>query len=410
MASASAAAQKSKRKSAKTEQQKSPNQKTDKHSKHCNEQVICVTCNSVVGEKEKSMPCDFCEGYTHLICDGKYSDKLYNLVTEHEDNPLIYLCLNCKPMILPTKSAGMWKGFLQRVEKLIAGKSSPEPLATKIMDRLSEKIVELDKLCKSNSELLHNTIKEIHALSEVISDAKSTPRQHMQNPRSYSERTQLPYHQPPPPPLMRPSSLMIPPIIPPSHPGHNSAQQNRLNSSPQENVIDPTTTFVVYNSNKDDPPYITVERLMLRCGIYKYEVLDGNRIGKGQNGKSPPIYITCDRPGTKWKFMKDINLLKAEPEFENMYARPFMTVDDLKKDRDLVRKLKDVRNRYDGRIFKIYKGEVHEQTEDSFVKFLEPTNHEDAISQASETPPLEESDEQSVRVTTPESNNKQQNE
>lgn len=56
--------------------------------------------------------------------------------------------------------------------------------------------------------------------------------------------------------------------------------------------------------------------------------------------------------------MNDVNLPKTESAFKNIYVPPFWTGDGLEKDRDLVRKLKDIRDRHIGRVFKIYRGDV----------------------------------------------------
>ena len=70
----------------------------------------------------------------------------------------------------------------------------------------------------------------------------------------------------------------------------------------------------------------------------------------------------------------------------------------MRADRNLYRKLLDIRQRHSGRIFKIYKGEIYEKTENSFDKYVEPmenqTRNDDNNSEA-DIPDLEAATETS---------------
>ena len=83
----------------------------------------CVTCTSLVGEKAKAIPCDLCNLYTHLTCDCKISNDLYNAISNCEGNSLIYLCINCRP-ILPKSLDQLMSGLLSKVEAILDQKWS----------------------------------------------------------------------------------------------------------------------------------------------------------------------------------------------------------------------------------------------------------------------------------------------
>ena len=144
---------------------------------------------------------------------------------------------------------------------------------------------------------------------------------------------------------------------------------------------------------------MNIEQLILKCHMYRYEVTKGDHLFRPRNEKRPPMFITCIDSHTKWKFLREINKLRKtdDPQYESMYARPFMSTEDLKKDREVVRKLKDIRTKQPGKIFKIYKGEVYQEDGSNFLPYhdpeqTEPNNTEDPAQHTSENAPEHHAD------------------
>lgn len=109
---------------------------------------------------------------------------------------------------------------------------------------------------------------------------------------------------------------------------------------------------------------------MIRCNIYRYEVLQGDKLSR-HDSKTSPIFITCRDPRTKWRFLKAINSIRIDPEFKGIYARPFMSAEQLQTDRDLVRKLTDLRHKFEEKTLKIHRGKIFDCTNGEFVPFPE---------------------------------------
>ena len=352
---------------------------------------LCVTCTSPVNDGEKGLSCDFCGKYTHLMCDGKLSVEVYTALENHSENSLLYFCIDCRPMLVPTNIQEMWKGFLGNVDSKIekAISKQHEPLAEKIMNKLSAKIAELDSINHEhmvNMGRVRETVQQLE--SQSINRQEMT--EHMRKLEALLKSSQANHHKPPPQPAWPlvsnnqtnsdiPSLMSIPDSRPPgpiiqSH-GPNHAQYGPMNQphdritrpppcmlshDPNENVENPADTIVVYNFNNNRPVYMNVEQLMLKCGISRSEVSKGDHLYRPRNERRPPMFITCSNLHTKWKFLREINKLRMtdEPDYATIYARPFMSAEDLRKDREVVRKLKEIRAKNPGKTFKIYKAEV----------------------------------------------------
>ena len=120
---------------------------------------------------------------------------------------------------------------------------------------------------------------------------------------------------------------------------------------------------------------MNVEQLMLKCNMPRTDVTKGDHLYRPRNERRPPIFITCSNFHSKYKFLREINKLRAtdNPEYEStIYARPFMSAEDLRKDRELVRRLKETRSRHPEKTLKIYKGEIFEVDGINFRPYHEP--------------------------------------
>ena len=367
---------------------------------------LCVTCSTPVNDGEKGLSCDFCGKYTHLMCDGKLSADMYTALENNADNSLLYFCIDCRPMLVPKNIQEMWKGFLGNIDSKIdkAISKQHEPLAEKIMNKLSAKITELDGINRehmSNMAKVHETVQQL----ESQSINRQEMAEHMRKIDTLLKSSQSNHRQPQPawPPMPSnqatsdiPSLMSIPDTRPPRQvyehvppgpmsqpPVPNRAPLHRqppptLSHDPNENVVDPANTIVVYNFTNNRPVYMNVEQLMLKCNMPRTDVTKGDHLYRPRNERRPPIFITCSNFHSKYKFLREINKLRAtdNPEYESIYARPFMSAEDLRKDRELVRRLKETRSRHQEKTLKIYKGEIYEVDGINFRPYLEPESTE----------------------------------
>lgn len=364
----------------------------------------CVTCHSDVGD-DNSLPCDFCGKYTHLKCDKTMSNALYQALTENQPNPLLYFCSECKPMLVPKQSKNLWSGFLDRVAKATNTTQKHKSLADHIMDTMSLKIEHLDDLVREHratSELAktemknlvgeqRSLVREAHAALDnahshnrdtleessaalaltrsVLNEMYSRTNDRDDPTPSYTRPIPKPRHTQPRPHTF-PSYSYVTSQHPPNVVSNGRGPTTHVIPKPDTLSPDPDTTLVLYNANQQNIQHI-IEDLMLKCRIYQYEVIGADCLSRsGDPNKPRPAYIRCDHARTKWNFIREINKLRqTDPAYKQIYARPYLTNEDLRTDRNLYRKLLDIRKRHMDRTFKIYKGDIYEKTDDSFEKY-----------------------------------------
>ena len=454
---------------------------------------LCVLCLHTVEEDADAMQCSFCKEFTHRTCDGRISETLYKSLEHDVNNVLLYLCIKCKPMILPEDASLLWKTFLGKIEKSFQDNPKREPLADKIMNKMSEKIEVLHGLTREykkslddaqaaltttqlglaeSNQSLAETQAQLRSIAERMHDLPSQqtntrtntqegnpqpnsfqnmstqtannirltqqnlPSPTQQPPRNYPPPPQQNFPQPPqqnypPPPLsslncfptpglfqnfrypnalgtMPPlpyqsqfqSQQSFPPLpnrqagvhgpvrysdhaahpgptpsaTPPTtrRPGHMTPHDSDPSSKPNTE-----TTLVVYNTDKRQHLGSVVEDLMIKCGVYQHEVLFTGNIVRSATNKSP-IYINCNNRATKWMFLRELNKLRSvDLDYKDVYARPYMSAEDLKTDRNLVRQLTDIRRRYPERVFKIQRGEIKEKIGVDYVAYGASLNERD---------------------------------
>ena len=376
----------------------------------------CVTCTTpIVGDKTKAMPCDFCNLYTHLACDGKISTELYNAISNCEDNSLIYLCINCRP-IMPAKPDELLAGIVGKIETILDQNTKHESLSEKVINRLSDKIVDLDKMCGDHAlslrdkteELRNMQLEHIRSVSELknelgsfISDEiskqiqrhigsliESLPKPEENQRAAAPNGPQLPLNRDFPPLDNQNPFFGARPRIPQYQSLLNSFQQPGFNpesafrapryvpdhhNEPRPDLTkpNPDKTLVVYNIDRNVHIDRVIEQLHLACRIYSDEITAARRLPTTGN-RNPPIIISCISAYIKWQFLKGINeLRRTSSEYKDVFARPYLDGEDLRRDRMLVRELNHLRNKYRGRSFKISKNAIHEIVDDELVLFQE---------------------------------------
>ena len=158
-----------------------------------------------------------------------------------------------------------------------------------------------------------------------------------------------------------------------NHDRHAQQTQSRgdINGVNNHTKPDPETTLVVYNTNRNENINLIVERLRLLCKIYSNETTMAQRL-LGPPNKNPPITISCNSARIKWLFIKEINQLRNNEatanEFKSVFARPYLDQAGLRRDREMVRELNYLRSKNPGKVYKIYKNEIHEYIDGEYVK------------------------------------------
>lgn len=397
---------------------------SSKHTQHTTLKSLCVTCTSEVTEKDKAMSCDFCQHFTHLTCDGGLNDNVYQCMEDNEENSMVYLCINCKPMLIPKQSDHLLDGVVKQIEKLM-GDTKKKSVADTIMDRMSTQIRDIDQMIQDHRQNLTATKVEYQNLLESLQQAQCSIQSELSKPKpnylmpnlqkpmcdmntQTSPKTGIPprplysdilqplcdmntprmnqmppelphpmFGQPPmsmyPPPMIGPRCRMpMYPNIRPSVPYNGPPMYQR---PPMKNVPeipgDLVSTLVVYNTNRNDTPSTVVDELYPRCQVYSTEIKEVGRLNTNSYGKVGPVYITCKNQSIKWRIIVGINKLRNTEHFGNIYARPYLNDEEIKRDRALVRKLNHVRAMHTDRVFKIRKGEIVEILGDTETKYEE---------------------------------------
>lgn len=387
--------------------------KAGKHSNKKNQETfICVTCNDKITDEERSMMCDFCHHYTHVSCDEKLSDDLCDCLDENEGNSMIYLCGECRPMLIPKSSDHLFDGIIKKMEKVL-NDPSRKNLAETIMNRMSGQVRELDqmmldhkanmtqtqtelrklvtdtmsdsttmcqrasvnvkdlelmlveqrdRICKTDVEVnkLLEAVQEYHNSKttehnaafprDIGSECTSLNQQSYQTNPPYSAWHKPPDMSRPPPPMNH-----IPPNLYRGPPLSSSHKQ------PTKWDFQPDMSLVVYNLANNMSVTEIVEQLILRCNIYPNEITFAER-RHSNTSHSAPLFMQCHSKSVKWNLIVSINKFRHETstDWKDSYARPYLNEEELKQDRALVRKLTHIRSKFKERSFKIRRGIIYE--------------------------------------------------
>lgn len=138
------------------------------------------------------------------------------------------------------------------------------------------------------------------------------------------------------------------------------------NSDPNPN----THNLVVYNIpiTVNDSP--AAHHLASICGVIKSRIVGVKRLGS-RHLEKPPLLISCDSAQTKRRFINLIN----DCRFRGTYARPQLNPEELKKDQQLVRNLRDSRKLNPQKVLKIHRGKIVEEIENHYVEFSAVNNN-----------------------------------
>lgn len=392
---------------------------TGKRTANGGGKTSCVTCSSNVTNRQKSMQCDLCSKWTHINCDNKIPEELYDCLTKNDCSSLIYLCVKCRPMILPRDGGSMYENLVSKVESLL-GPPNRVKLADTILDRLSANIVSLDQMLGDHTKSLNEYATQIKTAPSIVSHSEDInaslkadltkiaddihesisaikvahkptplPRRNLNHSPNFCPPNQWSMSAPlagrlsdtystwPGIPIPQPniyraqygnpphlSQYTGPPLYPPPH--INRQQRHKI-------TADPETSLVVYNIDVNCNIGQVVEQLCLHCNVYASEIVKAERFPRSPGGSSAPILISCSDRRLKFSFMKEINNLSKKESvggnYQKVFARSYLTEEELKVDRMRVRKLKHIRATHIDRRFKIHRGEICEIQNDELIPF-----------------------------------------
>lgn len=154
-----------------------------------------MDCHIAVNDDSDTMARDFCSDFTHMACDPRLNTDLYECLAKHEDNPLLYLCKKCRNILVPKQPGQLVQGIILRFESMLKTKTN---VADDILNVLSSKISELDKLVKAHQETYKLTQSKFAEILVQNSSSNRTPIVHTQ---SYAEKLnigRMAHHSPSP--------------------------------------------------------------------------------------------------------------------------------------------------------------------------------------------------------------------
>lgn len=308
----------------------------NKGSKAGTSNKACSNCDKPVHD-DKSLQCDLCEEYTHLVCDKSISTKLYDALSECKDNSLIYLCVLCKPSLKHRKDTNAANQKLidaLEAQNAQVTETTNTSMSTQTarLDTLNAKIANIENALEQNNKLLYELTRHEPTKKR---DSNEHNRQSALDPnRVWSEVVNA-----------RPSPTQ-------------SAPKN-----PHSTENDPKNSLVIYGISCNYDPAAVILQICADLGINKRWVV--NITALSPSSATPPIKITCINSNVKWNLLVGINALKLT----NTYAKLYLSKEDLQKDRALVQKVVELRKLHPTRLFKIRKGKIVEEIEGYLVDF-----------------------------------------
>lgn len=155
---------------------------------------LCMSCAKIVEKDDRGIPCSFCDLYIHTSCDGKISDELYDMLNRFPDNSLLYLCPKCQPILPPNKDQALM-GIMKKLEQMLDERPERPKLSDQILNTLSDKIRELDRMVSDHSQLMSSLVSDMTTLKQDLKQTSDNMKAH--EPRTRSRERQLASHQSP---------------------------------------------------------------------------------------------------------------------------------------------------------------------------------------------------------------------
>jgi len=290
----------------------------------------CTKCKENVNDSQNSIACNFCDEYTHLTCDKALPKALFDLLCKHPENSLVYLCMQCKPLISPINRP-------TTVATNVA-KSIEDTCKTKLKDIRDEQNKALDFLVSKTNKL----DQAVQSLKQMVVDLNKINIQGV---------TSSPGPRPGHPDISWAA-------VAGNQPENTSSYQTASADSNRAANPKASHDMVIYNV-----PYTlneTTATLQLAgiCRINKHHITSISRLSSAKG--TPPVLVELNNERSKWLFIKAINSQKPY----GTYSRPYLTGLELKVDNALVNELKKLRDENPSRKYKIYRRAIVEDIGD----------------------------------------------
>lgn len=329
----------------------------------------CIDCKAEVSNDQKAMQCDACDEYIHIGCDKDLPEKVYDVLTKHK-NPLIYLCPVCKPKITIKNNGLEIEGKINDLSKQISLVNSDIKAYTTAqviqIKQIEDKVDEMD--VQSKYTALSNRFQEMETKMNDMYQQMLHIGQEQEHTCSSLET------------LKATQEKMTTNVSETEDGGDEKCEGEwqtvtRKRRSKQKHVSSdmPTQddqqtgkydrTLVLYNTRKQRNDMDMVQRIAAHHQISPNEVLGVRRIDKGKF----PLEVEVRSVYIKWMLIKEVNRSKLE----GIYARPYMTIAQLNDDRELAKKLHELRAKNSNQEYKIIKGEIVIRTGVGYEKVKE---------------------------------------
>lgn len=319
----------------------------------------CIICTLVVSISQKAMLCDMCDHYCHIDCDDVMPEELYDIMVQHSDNPLKYLCPICirtttfHKVELDNKVDEITKQ-IHLINNDIKAQTTSQTLQIKqIEDKLNELDIQSKYSALSNKlEEMETKMSDIYQQNLVIekeqrdmkvqADDASHIRSKISALSEFSNEAEEEEDE-------QAGFIKV-----------RRKSHKRYSAPLDSNDNRYDRTLVLYNTSKQMNDMQYVQDIAHYHYIDPQEIVGVRRI---EHGKFP-LEVEVRSVTTKWKLIKEVNRFKIN----GVYSRPYMNADQLKEDRKLTKDLRQLREDNKGKVYKIMKGEIVEKTDMGFVK------------------------------------------
>ena len=353
-----------------SQQTKPPRRKAGKDSKG-NEEPPCSVCKKPTPEGSQAMICDVCDSYTHILCESAFPSDLYDAVRNNQGNPLIYICPLCRPQIslktkicLESKIDDLSKQLGQTNKDIRAYNMSHDvqvrnvdeklgKLQVKVTDEgLKERLEAMEKKMQDMFQQAVHMAKEQEKMNTLLNDVRKLHQnrgnqgenqgQEQERNRNVNRQDQQ---------------------LPDTNANREADASHKPNTDhPRDTNQEAKNdrTLIIYNTNVEGNAERIVREMATFHRIPLQEIVKIQQIEKG----TYPIQVETKSTYVKWLFLREINQLK----FNGIYARPYMTMQQLRTDRQLKERVRELRTANPHKHFIIRKGEIHEEITQRYVK------------------------------------------
>lgn len=361
----------------------------------------CPTCLNTVSESQSSMQCDMCQSFTHLRCDEKMPKAIYDILNQYSDNPLIYLCVKCQPKHSNILAHAKLESIEDQIKKLSSEKKviidnlsvcdrKIDDITSRLSEQNSKLSLELNQRFTANngkiddlfdkiSSQVSDITKEIKSLLSAADVKSDSLAEQFNTLDSTVKSLDAKFHDVNP-------TLGTKTWADIAGGPKALSQETKITTDHRSQDIY-SCSLVVYQIPKMIEDLYVAHQLASVACINKRDIVRVSRLGANHQ-TCPPLMIQCSTREIRWALIKSINQRKTH----GSYARPHLNPDELKKDRELVRKLADSRRLNPGKILKIYRGRIIEVFAEYYLEFEDSSYNNDVSTDAETEAEVEQSE------------------